>query len=255
LLAALAVAAAWLVAPKLHRFAYWIDRKTPAEVAALARGRWQVDELAVGDGVTLRGLVRAPAAPNGRWVLFVPGNSTALLGGFQQELERALPDDLGVAFWAYRGFEASDGVPTPAALLGDLLRQWDVVAARNTSGQPAQVFGYSLGSVLAVQLAAALTHKGQPPGRLVLAAAGERIPVMQHGAFGRFLPDDVYDATAAADAVECPVVIVQGTADDALPLAGARALRDRIGHNASLVEAEGKGHTDVWETVKAAAFR
>ncbi|MCR9247343.1 MAG: lysophospholipase [bacterium] len=255
------LAAAWFLAPKLHRYAYWIDRKTAAEVDALARGRWQVERLQVAEGVELVGLVRSPTAATSKWILFVPGNSTALLQGFQAELDRTLPEDVGIVFFAYRGFEASGGSPNPTNLLADLHRQWQLVCARNGATEPPTLFGYSLGSVLAVQLAgdlAAANHQAQAkppkPARVVLAAAGERIPIMPHGTFGRFLPSDVYDATTAAPAIDCPVVIVHGTADTALPIATARALRDRIGERAQMVEAEGKGHTDIWAAVKGAAF-
>ncbi|MCA8974100.1 MAG: alpha/beta hydrolase [Planctomycetes bacterium] len=250
----LAVVMAWFGAARLHRFAYWIDQKSEADIAALATGRWQIDRLEVEPGVTLVGLVRPPVDPAGRWVLFVPGNSTALLPGFQAELERALPDEIGVAFWAYRGFEASTGVPTPEHLLADLLPQWDRLRALGAAPERTEVLGYSLGSVLAVQLTAELTRRAQAPARLVLAAAGPRIDIMRHGPFGRFLADDVFDATAAAATVECPVVIVHGTADDALPIAAPRQLRQLIGDNATLHELPGKGHTEVWDGVRRLAY-
>lgn len=254
-IAVLAVGAvAWFGAPGLHRFAYWIDRKTDAEIDALARERWRVDRFETEPGVTLVGLVRPPQGDAG-WVLFAPGNSTALLAGFQSEIERSVPPDRGVAFWAYRGFEASGGAPTPAALLADLVRQWDrVQALAGAAGARTEIFGYSLGAVLAVQLAAELTGQGRAPARLVLAAAGESIAIMPHGAFGRFLPDDVYDAAAAAPRVACPTVIVHGTADTALPIATARALRRLIGDHATLHELADKGHTDIWQGVRQHAF-
>jgi len=249
-----ALAVAWFGAKKLHRFAYWIDRKTDAEIRALATGRWRVQLLEVTAGVRLTGLVRPPAKSDGKWVLFVPGNSTALLAGFQAELQRTLPSDVGVAFWAYRGFESSGGSPTPEDLLSDLVQQWELLKTLNQSPEPPEVFGYSLGAILAVQLTAELTRTGDGPRRLVLASAGERIPIMKHGMFGRFQSDDVYDATVAAGEVQCPVVIVHGLADDALPIETARNLRELIGDNAKLHELPGKGHTDVWDGLKEFAW-
>ncbi|MFO1077881.1 MAG: thioesterase domain-containing protein [Planctomycetota bacterium] len=251
--AVLAAAAAWVVAGRLHRFAYWIDKKSDAAIAALAQGRWRVDRLAVAPGVDLGGLVRQPTGDGPhRWILFVPGNSTALLPGFRQELDRCCPAAAGVAFWAYRGFDNSGGVPTPAALRADLDKQWQRVREL-AGGAPIEVFGYSLGSPLAVQLAGELCARGEAPARLVLAAAAPSIPVMPAGLFGRFRPDDVYDATAGAPLVTCPVAIVHGEADDALPLAGARALAARF-KAANLYVAPGKGHADLWDDVARQAF-
>src|SRR5688572_20049388 len=96
---------AWFVAGKMHRFAYWIGRKSDAEVAALATNGWQVTRLDVAPGVTLTGLVRQPQRADAPWLLFAPGNSSALLDGFQKVLDDLRgSEDLGIAFFAYRGF-------------------------------------------------------------------------------------------------------------------------------------------------------
>lgn len=251
-----AVPIVWVGAGKLHRFAYWIGRKTDAEVAAMATGGWRVDRLEVATGVVLSGLVRPPAQPaKARWILFVPGNSESLLAGFRAELDRLRGEaDVGMALWAYRGFEASGGVPTPSDLDADLLRQWDHLQQLGASPERIEIWGYSLGSVLAVRLAAALAERGEAPARLVLAAAGEQIPIMRHGLFGRFLPDDVYDAASVVARVTCPTVIVHGTADDALPIAGARALAKALGPRATLHELAGKGHMDLWVDLRRVAL-
>ncbi len=247
--------AAWFVAGKLHRFAYWIGRKTDAEVQALATGGWRVDRLPVASDVTLVGLVRPPAGADARWILFVPGNSSALLEGFRSVLDDLRGgDDTGIAFWAYRGYDASTGTPSPAALADDLLLQWQHLKSLGAVPERTEVWGYSLGAVLAVQLVARLAAQGERPARLVLAAAGERIAIMPHGVFGRFRPDDVYDATVAIAEVDCPTVLVQGTDDDAVPIAEARRLAAALGNRATLHEVAGKGHLDLWHDVRRLAW-
>jgi hypothetical protein len=246
---------AWFVAGKLHRFAYWIGRKTDAQVDALATDGWRVDRLGVAPGVSLVGLVRPPRSADARWILFVPGNSQSVLEGFRSVLDGLRGEaDVGMAFWAYRGFDASDGVPSPSALQQDLLVQWNHLRSLGAAPQRTEIWGYSLGSILAVQLAAALAATGEPPSRLVLAAAGERIEIMKAPWWGRFVPGDAYDLTAALPHVPCPTVIVHGTADDALPIAGARRIAAALGRRATLHELEGKGHVDLWDGVRRAAF-
>lgn len=251
----LLLAAAWFVAGKLHRFAYWIGRQTDAEVQALATDGWRVDRLSVAPDVTLVGLVRPPSRPDARWILFVPGNSSSLLAGFRGVLDDLRgSDDVGIAFWAYRGYDASTGAPGPAALQDDLLRQWQHLRSLGADPARTEVWGYSLGAVLAVQLAARLAAAGERPARLVLAAAGERIAIMPHGVFGRFCPDDVYDAMAAAAHVDCATVIVHGADDDAVPVAEARRLAAAIGPRATLHEVAGRGHFDLWDDVRRLAW-
>ncbi len=250
-----AVPCVWFVAGKLHRFAYWIGRKTDSQVAALATNGWRIDRLVVAPDVTLVGLVRPPKDPSARWILFVPGNSETLLEGFRSVLDDLRGEaDVGMAFWAYRGFDASDGTPNPAALAADLLRQWRHLQSLGATAERTEIWGYSLGSILAVQLAAAVANAGESPRRLVLLAVGEQIRIMRHGGLGRFLPGDVYDLTAALPHVNCPVVIAHGSLDDALPIDGARAIAARLGTRASLHELTGKGHIDLWSEVRRVAF-
>ncbi|MCK5943004.1 MAG: hypothetical protein KAI24_13585 [Planctomycetes bacterium] len=248
-----ALSGIWFVAGKLHRFAYWIGHKSDAEVQALQRDGWQVDRLPVDDGVELVGLVRPPSRPDAsdaRWLLFVPGNSASLLDGFQQVLDELRgDDDVGLAFWAYRGFDASGGAPTPAALRRDLMRQWRRLQELGATAANTEIWGYSLGSMLAPHLAAELCDAGTPPKRLVLIATGSEIAIRPHGLFGRFRASDRYEAASAAARVTCPVVVAHGSDDDALPIAGARALAERM--QAQFVEIDGRGHADLWREVRA----
>lgn len=251
----LLLAAAWFVAGKLHRFAYWIGRKSDAEVQALAEGGWSVDRLPVAEGVALVGLVRPPQKPDARWILFVPGNSPSLLAGFRTVLDTLRGDtDTGLAFWAFRGFDASGGTPSPEALAADLLVQWRHLRELGARPERTEVWGYSLGSVLAAQLVARLAADGERPARLVLAAVGERIPVMRFGPLGRFWPDDVYDLTDALPRITVPTVIVHGTDDDALPIDEARRIAKALGAHATLHEVAGKGHHDLWDDLRRLAF-
>lgn len=235
----------------MHRFAYWIGRKSDAEVAALATGRWRVDRLAVERGVELVGLVRPPARVDARWVLFVPGNSENLLEGFRDVLDAVFgDDDVGLAFWAYRGFDASGGVPTPDALRQDLGAQWRRLVELGAAPARSEIWGYSLGSMLAPHLAASLCAAGTPPRRLVLLATGPEIRIRPHGLFGRFRPSDVYSPLDAIAKITCPVAIGQGADDDALPLAGARELAARFGGHATMHAFAGRGHADLWPDVR-----
>lgn len=256
LLGALASApVVWLVAGRLHRFAYWTGPLLPAELQALATDGWQAEQLAVGDGVALAGLVRPPNAADARWILFAPGNSAGLLRGFRTVLDELCSGtDMGRMVFAYRGFDASGGTPDPQSLRADLLRQWQALRARGIAAERIEIWGHSLGSVLAVQLAADVVAGGETPRRLVLVAAAPRIAVMRFGTFGRFLPDDVFEVGEAPARVTCPTVIVHGELDTALPVEGVRDLATRFGERAVLHVVPGRGHLDLWGDARRIAL-
>lgn len=236
----------WFGLGRLHRFSYWIDRKSEAEVHALATGGWRAVRIEPEPGIGLWGLVRPPAATTAPWVLFLPGNSTDLLAGFRDMLDRARGErDVGLSLWAWRGFEASDGVPSPAALAADAGAMWrHLVDAERVDPTRIQVWSYSLGTAPAVGLAAGLCRAGTPPARLVLLSACDTLSVRAAGRWGRLRPADRYDALADAAAVTCDVLMVHGSDDDALPIAGAHRLQQTLGGPVRLVELPGRGHAD-----------
>ncbi|MGE3174847.1 MAG: alpha/beta hydrolase [Planctomycetota bacterium] len=243
------VAVAWALAPRLHRFAYWIARSDRAALAALATDGWERVVLQPDAGVELVGLVRPPGAgaADRTWILFLPGNAEHIARAFRPVLDGVLAGrpERGALLVPWRGFDASTGTPSPQGLLADARAVWHhLTQGRGVAAADIELWGYSLGSGLAVQLAAELCAAGTPPRRLVLLSAFDRIPVMRHGAFGRLLPGDVYDAVTAAPAVTCDAVLLHGTADDALPIEGARALRRALGGRSQWIELPGRGHVD-----------
>lgn len=245
----LALALAWWLAGKRHRFAYWIAKKDSLQVQALARDGWVVDRLKVAPEVDLVGLVRPPKNPASPWLLFVPGNSTAILDGFQQVLEDLRgEDDVGLAFWAYRGFDASTGTPSPQALIGDLPRQWQRLKELGARADRTEIWGYSLGSALAPHLAAAMCDAGESPKRLVLLATGVEIPVCPFGWFGRFQSSDRFEGHSVHARVTCPVVVANGSDDQAMPIEGAQELA-RI-FEARMLTFAGRSHLDLWPDVR-----
>ena len=247
---------AWFIAGKLHRFAYWIDRKSDADVEALATSGWRIDRLEVAPDVELVGLVRPPKRADARWLLFVPGNSESLLGGFRDVLDGLRgEDDVGLAFWAYRGFENSGGIPTPAHLRADLGPQWQRLLDLGASPDRIEVWGYSLGSMLAPHLVAELCAAKTPPRRLVLLATAPQFGLMPHGTFGRFRRSDRFETLSAIDGVTCDVDIAHGSIDPALPIAGAREVAARFGERASFHELPGCGHADLWQAAREQLWR
>ena len=111
--------------------------------------------------VTLRGWVMHPG--QSRALIYFGGNGDAVQT--MREDYARWASDRTVYLLAYRGYGASDGAPTEAALFGDALALYDDVRTRQ---QDIAVVGRSLGSGVATWLAAQ-----RPLQKLVLVIAAE----------------------------------------------------------------------------------
>lgn len=229
-----------------HRFRYL---PTPLDVSAYTTlagtPGWQADAVTTADGLALRGLLR-PAKPNQDWLLFLPGNGGGMLAsaqGLLDDLGRHL--DFGLATYAYRGFDSADGQPGRAAFLADVEAIADHLGKRHgVAPDRLHVMSFSLGTELALRLAATLTARGTPPASLVLLAPYTHINVTRDTWWAPWARGDDYDALGAATSAPCKVLIMHGTDDDAVPVEQGRTLAAAIGARAEFVAVAGRGHVD-----------
>lgn len=139
-------------------------------------------------------------------------------------LSRALPEH-SLYLVNYRGYGGSSGKPTEAGLVADALAVFDYVRTR----QPRiAVMGRSLGSGVAVQLAAA-----RPVERLVLVTPYDSLVNVARSYFA-WLPvglllRDRYDSAARAVEVSAPVLVVIAGSDEIIPRARSDALAGAFG--------------------------
>ncbi|HEY4106950.1 MAG TPA: hypothetical protein VGM44_23780, partial [Polyangiaceae bacterium] len=151
---------------KRLRFPYLTGPIASSEYQALAaQPGWSKASANVAPGITLNGLVRRPSAHGAPWVLYYPGNDATQLKRGQAFLSRLRGDqDWGLAVFAYRGYDSSDGTPHVADLAADAPAILSELC-KNEKISPAQVnaIGFSIGGYFAVRAANALTQQNQPP--------------------------------------------------------------------------------------------
>ncbi len=248
----------FLVACACRAFLYYPTSATPS---ALAVGRWKAVQLPVSPASTeieLQGLVSAPEPAEGEaeeaatWILFFGGNAMSLFDA-RTVLEQLAPErSVGLAAFAYRGYDGSGGRPTEAKLTSDA----EAIAThlKSTYGVAPDhlvLVGQSLGTGIAANLAARLARSGHPPKGLGLISPytsiarvfDDHVPIVPVG----WAVSDSYRTDRLLPDLAPPIVIVHGTADEVIPIRHGRRLAERLGDRVQLVELPGLHHNDLWD--------
>lgn len=136
----------------------------------------------------------------------------------------------------YRGYGSSDGSPSEKALVSDALQWYDHFQAETT-----YVFGRSLGSGVAVQLAAE-----RPVAGLILVAPFDSLVEVGKRIYP-FLPVNWllkhrFDSVALAPKMKAPLLCIVAAYDEVVPAEHAKRLYDAWGGPKRWVGLEGAGH-------------
>jgi pimeloyl-ACP methyl ester carboxylesterase len=153
----------------------------------------------------------------------------------------------------YRGYGSSGGSPSEKALVADALRWYDRVSPEQ---KKVYLFGRSLGSGVAVQLAA---HR--PVAGVILVAPFDSLVEVGKRHYP-FLPVNWmlkhrFDSVALAPAIKAPLLCVVASRDEIIPAEHSKRLYDAWGGEKRWVALEGAGHNSTddsanyWTSVTA----
>lgn len=184
----------------------------------------------------------ARAKPERPTLLYFHGNA----GGLETRNERIrkyMARGLGVFMMTYRGFGGSSGTPSETANVSDGLLAYDALVAAGVAASDILVYGESLGTGVAVQVAAA-----RPVGGLVLDApytsmvdlAALHYPLIP----GRWFMTDRYETRRHIAGVTAPLLILHGEADTIIPVEMGRAVFDLAAAPKVIKTFPGAGHSD-----------
>ncbi len=231
--------------PRL-RFEYSRRALSAEEYAKLgARPGWATITLPVAPGASLRGLIRRPTdAAGARWIVFYPGNDFTQLKRGQRTLDYLRGDrDEGLLVFADRGYDGSAGTASPETMQSDGLRMLDVLfEAEHVEPGRVNVVGFSLGGFVACAAVSGAAKRGQNVATLSLLASVTTVEMNPSGLGARLAIGDMYEILPFEPHLPAPILVVHGTADSSLPLAGSRDLATRLGSRATFVEIPGARH-------------
>jgi fermentation-respiration switch protein FrsA (DUF1100 family) len=213
-------------------------------------------EIPSGDGVTLVAwVIRAPAThTGGRWLLICHGNAGNLSDAGRPEHYAGLRAlGLNLLAFDYRGYGESGGSPSEAGLYRDAEAAYGYL--RDTLGVPPErivLFGHSLGSAVAVELATRVPAAGLVlDGALisVIARAQEVYPYVPV----RWIARSRFASIEKIGRVKIPKLFLHARRDDVVPIAHGRRLYDAAPSPKTFVELAG-GHGDAFEVDSAVYF-
>jgi uncharacterized protein len=212
-------------------------------------------EFSTADGVKLVSwVIPAAADSTGFWVLICHGNA-GNLSEFDRPLHYAGLRRLGLSLLAfdYRGYGESGGSPTERGLYSDADAAYRYL--RQDLGVPPEriiVFGHSLGSAVAVDLASRVAIAG-----LILEGAVTSVRERGQELYPyfpvRWIAGSRFDSIHKIPKVSVPKLFLHAVADEVIPLAHGRRLFQAAPPPKTFVELRGT-HSDAFEVDSATYF-
>jgi uncharacterized protein len=212
-------------------------------------------EIPTQDGLTLVSwLIPPDAGSKGLWVLICHGNA-GNLSEFDRPVHYAGLRRLGLGVLAfdYRGYGENAGIPTEQGLYRDAEAAYRYL--REAVGVPAErivIFGHSLGSAVAVDLASRVPAAG-------LILEGAPTSVRERGAElypyipVRWIAGTRFDSIDKIGKVTGPKLFLHALGDEVIPIGHGRRLYQAAAPPKTFVELRGS-HSDAFEVDSASYF-
>lgn len=184
----------------------------------------------------------APAAPGRPTVLYFHGNA-GNLGNRSERVRRFLARGWGVMFLSYRGYSGSTGRPSEAANVADAKLAYEALRKTGVAPEDIIIYGESLGSGVAVQVAAE-----KPIGGLVLDAPYTSIVDVAAVSYP-YLPVrpfifDRYETMRFLPQVTAPLLVMHGEDDRVIPVEMGKAVYAAANAPKEIATFPHAGHSD-----------
>lgn len=228
----------WLMQRKL------IYVPTATRVAPASLGLTGIAEITIRtpDGAELVAW-RAQAKPGLPTLLYFHGNA----GNLATRADRAQRYErlgFGLLMLSYRSYSGSTGQPTETTNVADALLAYDRLIGEGVKGGDIVLYGESLGSGVAVQVAAQ-----RPVRAIVLDAPYTSLIAMAQKTYP-FLPvrpliADRYESDKAIGKVRAPLLVLHGAKDELIPVTMGQALFAMANEPKKIVVYPNGLHTDL----------
>jgi uncharacterized protein len=187
------------------------EEKQPAD---LSLNVYTAERLKTADGESI--VIWHKPAPEGQpTIMYLHGNAGSL-GTRPRKLDFLAQSQFGVLAVDYRGYGGSSGEPSEAGMVLDAVTAYEWLAAKGVDPRDVMLLGESIGSGIAVQLAAAKQVAAvalEAPYANAVDIGAERywyLPV-------RLLMKDQFRSSEHIANIKAPLFIIHGTEDFVVP--------------------------------------
>lgn len=201
--------------------------------------------VTAADGVASVAWWAPPPRPGRPTVVLFHGNS-GHLGHRAGKARTFLDAGMGVVLASYRGFAGSRGTPSEQGLYADARAVLDWLEARGVRASGIVLYGESLGSGVAVQMATERRVAAvvlEAPFTSVPDVGARRYPFMPV----RLLARDRFDNLAKIGAVGAPLLIIHGVRDRIVPVAMGRRLFAAASQPKEMIEIPQGSHCNCFD--------
>jgi hypothetical protein len=221
-----------------RRFMYFPD---PVRTSPVVAGLSGVSEIVIPtpDGEKLVAWYGA-ARPGQPTLLYLHGNGGSLALR-SETMRKYLEHGRGMLMLAYRGFSGSTGSPSEAANVADAKLAYDRLTSMGVKPNDIILYGESLGSGVAIQVAKEKTVEGlilDAPYTSILELASAQFPWLPVS----LLLKDRYESIKYIRDIHAPIFILHGDADEIVPVEMGRRLFAAANEPKEIKIIRGGGH-------------
>ena len=223
------------------------------EPAAYDVSEMVVQELETSDGLELLAWYRAPQKSDAPLIVYFHGNA-GHIGYRGLKIRPYLDAGYGVLLPSWRGYSGNAGVPSEEGLYADGRAALAFLVEQGIASEHWVLYGESIGSGVAVELARAQAQKESPVGAVVLESPFTSLEDMAAFHYPwvpmRWLMRDHYDSLSKIAAIGAPLLILHGERDRIVPPSFVSRLAeaaDKSLEPSKIHVIAGAGHNDLYD--------
>ncbi|MCP4330742.1 MAG: alpha/beta hydrolase [Alphaproteobacteria bacterium] len=210
-------------------------------------GATDMEEVAyrTEDGIDLYGWFKPPADRDAPVIVFFHGNA-GHIGHRAAKVRPFIDAEYGVFLAEYRGYGGNGGAPSEEGLYADARAALDLLAATGFEAESVILYGESLGSAVAVQMAIERQARAlvlEAPFSSLVGVARKRFPIYPTD----WLVADRFDSASKIGRLEVPILIFHGEHDSVVPVELGRRLFEAAQEPKEGVFIKQADHNDLYD--------